>query len=522
MNLKTGNEVEVLIDTLAFGGEGVGRIQIDEKAFTVFVEDVAPGDRVLAQITQRKRNFARGFVKKILEPSALRIEPRCRHFGTSFTADGQPDLGKNCGGCTLQFVNYDQQLRFKEQQVRDAILRIGGVKDDLVLPIIGPADPWFYRNKMEFSFQVDSRAETYAHGHAAMRTKFELGLHLRGRHYDVTRLEECFLMAPYVGELVSSASKFFQKLLIEGTLPDMDSQKNSGFKLCSLTIREGKNTGERMLILTAENFAMEKWPDSAGGLLGEISCDFLRDFQKWACDFFAGKKLALDSLYFINVRNQTGRPKTSTEHLLYGKPTILEELRAGTDAGARGQAHEHTPTRKLQFQISPTAFFQPNTRQAEILYAKALEAAALTGTEIVYDLFCGTGTIGIFCARNAHRVYGIELNASAIENARVNAALNSISNIEFLVGDVGKHLPKIADKPDVIIVDPPRGGLEPKVVEKTMTLNPRRIVYVSCNPATLARDIKLFGKNFRLISVQPVDMFPQTYHIENVALLIAN
>jgi 23S rRNA (uracil1939-C5)-methyltransferase len=464
-SLRVGDELELTIETLAFGGEGVAKIPFNGKFFTVFVEDVVPGDRVKVRITRKKSKWARGFVKELLKPSDLRLQPRCKHFGSDFARDGKPNLSKNCGGCAWQFLSYDQQLLYKERQVREAIRHLGGIENEVVLPIIGMKEPWFYRNKMEFSFSRSQSGE------------ITLGLHLKRRHYDVTELEECFLLAPYVGELVQGVRHFFQGLQID---PEI--------KLESLTVREGKNTGEIMLILSAEG-RDKKIVDA---------------FSAWALDFFSKNNLKLTSLYFINIHNKPGKPKLLSDELLYGKPTIREELRL--EGG-----------RALSFQISPLAFFQPNTSQAQVLYQKALEAAALSGNEIVYDLFCGTGTIGLFCTKQARKVYGIDINVSAIENARLNATANGITNIEFLAGDTDKNLSKITEKPDVVMVDPPRNGLEPKVVEKIIELAPQRIVYVSCNPSTLARDIKLFSNRYELQSVQPVDMFPQTYHIENVA-----
>lgn len=475
--MKVGVELTLLIESLAFGGEGVSRVELDPlpgttkpRSLVVFVEDVVPEDKVLVRIVRKKRNFARAVVLKVLEPSRLRIQPRCRHFG--MVERGSLQKIKGCGGCVWQFLEYAKQLEFKEQQVKDAMQRIGGVSPEIVRPILG-GESWFYRNKMEFSFAMQPDG------------KLDLGLHMRHRHYDLVELTECFLLEPYVGSLVTFVRGFFQKLVVSGTLdPELTLQ--------SFTVRQAKNTGQMMLIISAEN--------------GQEN--FMKEFSQAVRTFLQDQELT--SLYFVHVHNKKGTPKRFEEKLIDGAATITETL-----ALPQGKS--------LQFEISPLAFFQPNTKQAQLLYAKALEAAGLTGKEIVFDLFCGTGTIGLFCAGQAGKVYGIELNASAIENARQNAALNHITNVEFFVGDVQKMLETLPTNPDVVIVDPPRNGLAPKTIDTISEMKPKRLVYVSCNPTSLARDAALFAKTgYQLQSVQPVDMFPQTYHIENVALFIAS
>jgi len=450
------------VESLAFGGEGIARVQREDKSMVVFLENVVPGDLVKARIIKKKRNFARAAVVEILKPSDVRIQPRCPYFSR---------LGMiGCGGCTWQFLDVTHQLKIKEQQVRDALQRTGKIQDDVVLPAIG-GEAWYYRNKMEFSF---------SHTPAGV---LSLGFHLKRRHYDLVELEECFLLEPFAGEMVSAVRSFFQKLTAENALdPEM--------KLLSFTIRVGKYSGQIMLIISAEN--------------GEEH--FMEAFKKEMLKFCSDKKLSLASLFFLHVINRKGRPKRFVENLVYGSPVIEEKL-------CLPSGH------MLRFEISPQAFFQPNTKQAEILYSKAMEAAGLTGHEIVFDLYCGTGTIGLFCAQLSKKVYGIELNASAIANANSNAKLNAITNSEFIVGDVQNVLSDLPKNPDVVMVDPPRNGLAPKVIETLLALVTPRIVYISCNPVALARDASLLSKgNYYLESVQPVDMFPQTYHIENVAL----
>lgn len=510
--MKKGDILQLAISSLAFGGSGIGRVMIDEKPFTIFVEDTVPGDVVKVRIGTKKKKYAYGYVVSFVERSSQRVVPHCRHFG-SFDENGVRKPA--CGGCALQFLSYEDQLKIKEQHVRDAITRIGGLAEGLVKPIIGVKEPWFYRNKMEFSFSFNREG------------RLDLGLHLRRMHHDVIELQECFLMNSYIGELVQTIREFFRGMKIQPP-----SAENREAALKSLIVREGKYTGEIMVNLVMEN--------------GEEIPEFIEPFEKLVIDFFqsghfqaitratamhgsgfsrsSAPKLA--SLYFTNIINRKGSPKKLIEKNLWGDPVIHDLL--------------HLPNgHPLHFQISPQAFFQPNTCQAEVLYKEALKAAQLSGQETVFDLFCGAGTIGIFCSSFTKRVVGIELNESAIENARHNAKLNNIENIEFFVGDVGKLLSQFQNdphrivsrhnsqknsgvqlQPDIIIVDPPRNGLEEKVVDQVAAFSPKRIVYVSCSPPSLARDLKLFQqKNYQTLSVQPADMFPQTYHIECVAAL---
>ena len=480
--MKSGDIIELSIDSIAFGGAGVGRYfdpGVDpasgtgpSKGMAVFVEDTVPGDKLRVRIGSKKRNYAIGYAEEFLQKSPGRIEPRCKHFGT-------------CGGCSLQYLPYEQQLRIKEQQVRDAMKRIGGFDEEVVVPIIGCKEPWFYRNKMEFSF---SRTPGTEHEQG----KLCLGLHVRRRHHDVTELEECFLQGSYIGEFVLRLRDFFRKM-------DADGRIVAGMKPVSLVVREGKRTGEILVNLIFENGE----PDFLDGFVKEIQ---VQGFPKKS----PVQKIA--AIYFTNITNVKGSPKSVTEKLLWGENVIREELQM--ENGVR-----------LKFEISPQAFFQPNTLQAELLYGEVLKAASLSEKEVVYDLYCGAGTIGIFCSHASKKVLGIEMNESAVKNARANADLNGINNIEFVWGDVGNILDGLteqnsSERPDVIIVDPPRNGLDPKALDLTAQFSAGRIVYVSCNPTTLARDLQLFTKTgYKLLRVQPVDMFPHTYHIECVAVL---
>jgi 23S rRNA (uracil1939-C5)-methyltransferase len=496
--LKKGDIIDLGIDSLAFGGEGIGRYKSGDQALVVFVEDVVPGDVIRARIGTKKKSFARGYVLDFIKKAPNRILPQCKHFG-------------QCGGCALQFLAYEDQLKIKEQHVRDAIKRIGGFDEKIVLPIIGCAEPWYYRNKMEFSFSTNKEG------------KLGFGLHIKRMHHDLIELEECFLMNSYIGNLVKMLRDFFRENF-------NNDQLEAGTVLKSLVVREGKHSGEIMINLIVENgeplflnkfaniladfFARDNFsrdPSGKGAPEKSASAERPSDFLGERGPAGSRGKLSLakklTSIYFTNIQNKKGSPKLIEEKLLWGEPVIHEYL-------------ELENGNRLKFEISPQAFFQPNTKQAEVLYREALKAAGLTGKEIVFDLYCGAGTIGMFCAHAAKKVYGIELNESAVKNARANSQINSIENIEFICGDVAKTLDELKEKPNVIIIDPPRGGLDPKAVELTAAFKAERIVYVSCNPTTQARDLALLTKTgYKLLSVQPVDMFPQTYHIESIAML---
>ncbi len=460
MKFKKGQSLTVTIDRLVYGGEGIA----SDVGFKIFVPDTAPGDQALVQIRRVKSSYAEGVVKEIVKPSPLRITPRCKHFSV-------------CGGCKWQFLAYEEQLKVKEDQVRDSVERLGGLNGDLVLPIVGNDSPWLYRNKMEFSFGLGKNGET------------QLGFYPPGFHFEVFDLEECFLQSEWSTEVVQKVRAF----AIEHKIPVYNSHNHEGL-LKTLTVREGKNTGERMIVLTT----------STG--LFEDKDAFI--------ELFAEDK-SVTSLYWNSVYQIPGQPTWTEQNLLAGKESLTEVL--VLENGDR-----------LEFDILPQAFFQTNTLQAQKLYSLALEAAGLTGQEIVYDLYCGTGTIGLFCAHKAKQVLGIEINESAVESAQSNALKNDIKNIRFYLGSVEQRLNELANlgedsRPDIVIVDPPRAGLGEKVVNDCVAFGAAKIVYVSCNPTTMARDLKQFAElGYTTKSVQPVDMFPQTHHIECVCLLTKN
>lgn len=453
--LKKYQRINLKIEKLAFGGDGIAKLD----KMVVFVKGVVPGDEVEAEIFKIKKNYGEAKVLRIIKNSALRIKPKCKHFGV-------------CGGCKMQSLAYKNQLKIKEDQVKDTLQHIGGLKVK-VSPIIGCKNPWFYRNKMEFSFGKDENEN------------FALGLHPAGEYYNVFNLEECFLQSNYCAFLVNTIRRF----AVEKKLKPY--HKNTGL-LRSLYIREGKHTGEIMinLVISDENFP--QWKEFKDFILEKSEKPLAKDNKK------------IISIYLTKTYVEKGKRTLIDEFLTYGNPTLNEYLYINKKEF-------------LKFQIGPQSFFQPNTVQAEILYHEVLKAASLTSKELVFDLFCGTGTIGLFCASSCERVISVDCDKVAISNANQNAKLNNISNVVFFADDIGRALRKIKEKPDIIIVDPPRAGLAKKHLEKIVKFKARKIVYVSCNPTTLARDLKFLTENgYSVKNVQPVDMFPHTHHVEVV------
>ena len=447
--VRMGEEVELRIDSLAYGGNGVGR----HDGFVVFVRGGLPGDRVRARVTKVKRGFAEARAESVLEPTPFRVEAPCRHFGT-------------CGGCRFQDLAYEVQLAQKEQQVRDALMRIGRIADPPLEPIVPATSLYGYRNKLEYSFTNGENG-------------LDLGFHRAGRWDEVIGIEECLLTTEF-GNAVRLAVRDWAR---EEQLEPYDQATGKGY-LRHLVVREGRNTGQALVVLvTAPGERFE-----AGYLV-----DVLRRFPEvrsihWAINDAPAEQTNLPTL------------------LLWGDAAIEEEILG------------------LRFRLRPSAFLQTNTEMAEQLYALAREFAGLTGGENVFDLYCGTGTIGLALAPDAGSVWGLEISEEAVACAIENAELNGIENAQFFAGNVGQTLEELVEKagtPDVVVVDPPRAGLAGKALRRTGALAARRIVYVSCNPTTLASDVQVLRDDYgyELVRCRPVDMFPHTPHVESVSLL---
>jgi len=462
MTLKKGQLVEVEISSIAFGGRGIGKYD----GITCFVENTMPGDKVTASLTRIKSNFLEAQLVEIISPSKDRCTPKCKYFGT-------------CGGCQLQFMPYEKQLELKEQQVKDAFERIGKIKDVKFSKIIGSENIYYYRNKMEFSFGYDANM------------KFALGMHLPNRRFDILDLHECHLESEFSAKIVNKTRDFFA----EKHLPPFKYTNGSGF-LKALYVREGKRTNEVMInIVTSDNL-----PENAEKIMKDysdvLSSDEMKDSEK-----------KITSIYWTMIIAKKGVRKTSKEFLLYGNKSLTEKMIL-----ENGE--------EMIFEILPQAFFQVNTFQAEVLYSQVVRMATNKPQKTIFDLFCGTGTIGLFLAKHAEQVYGIELVEDAVKVARENALKNKTFNIDFFTGDVDALLKDLKEPPSLIVIDPPRIGITEKTTKLINDFSPHQLIYVSCNPTTLARDCAwLLEYGYKIKEIQPVDMFPHTYHIECVALL---
>jgi len=470
IDLKKGAELELNVESLAFGAKGVSRLN----GYVVFVEEALPGQRVLAQIIKKKKGYAEARPLAIIRQSPNFIEPRCRHF-------------EDCGGCLLQNLDYQIQLNSKQQQVKELLEHLGGLPVPPVLPVIGSPEIFFYRNKMEFSFSRQrwlTRAEI-AGNDVKLSKNFALGLHARNRYDKTLAIEECHLQSPQSNQILVAVRDFTSQ---HHLLP-YTTFGHTGFWRF-LVIREGKKTGEVMVnIVTADT------PEGREAV------------QQLAAKLLA--KFPQITTIVHNLNRSKAQIATGEEELILRGPGYIRE-RIGL----------------FTFQISANSFFQTNTAGAEKLYTVAREFAALTGQETVYDLYCGAGTISIFVAQRAKQVVGFEIVPPAIHDAGVNCRLNNVTNCVFVQGDLKDELAQTPlltrrwGKPEVVIIDPPRAGMHPKVVQKVIELSPRRIVYVSCNPSTFSRDVKeLSTRGYTLTKAQPVDMFPHTSHIEVVGAL---
>lgn len=466
---KKGDLLEgIRIETMAAEGKTLARIN----GQVIFLTGGAPGDVVDAELTKIKRAFLEGRVTHIVEKSPNRTEPFCSHFGS-------------CGGCSWQHINYPTQLQYKHQQVIDHLERIGGLTLPAVSPILGCAQDRLYRNKLDFTFTAnrwltrDEFAEGKTFGEPG------LGYHIPRMYDKVFDVMECFLQPT-----PSNAIRLEVKAVAQREqIPFFDLRKQIGF-LRTLTIRTA-NTGEVMVIL-------------------QVTFDKMEWIEK-ILETLAAKFPEITSFFYV-INGKRNDTFADLDMVCWrGQPYITEHMQKPDGSGV------------LKYRIGPKSFYQTNSAQAERLYQAAWEMADLRGDEHVYDLYTGTGTIANYVAANAREVIGIEYVEAAIEDAKVNAQLNNITNTKFFAGDMKDMLNdaflETHGRPDVVITDPPRAGMHDDVCKVLLEAAPPRIVYVSCNPATQARDLKVFADRYAITAVQPVDMFPQTVHVENVVRL---
>lgn len=465
MALKKGSVVELDIESTAFKGKGIAKVD----GLAVFVPGTAPGDKIKAMITRKKKSFREAKMLELIEPSPVRVEPVCTHADT-------------CGGCTWQHIPYEKQVEYKEQHVRDHIERIAHLSPGIVQPIIPCDTPLYYRNKMEYSFGTRRwlSEEEIQKDEFVDDSGFAAGLHAPGRYDKILNLKECHLQEKISYRLLD----FVRNYCIENNIEAFNTHKNEGF-MRHLVIRTSDYTDDLMVNLVTyrnEPETVQQLTDSLLEAFPEIT---------------------------TVVNNVNDQPNPTAigrfEHVLHGPGYIVDKIG------------------KHSFKIHANAFFQTNTKQAEKLYEVAREYTELDNGGHLFDLYCGVGTLSLFMADKADKVTGIELVEVAIENARYNARENSVDNAEFVLGDMkdtfNEQFLEKNGSPDCVITDPPRSGMHPDVVKQLANLDLEKLVYVSCNPSTMARDLKILKDEYIVESVQPVDMFPQTYHIEAVAKL---
>jgi 23S rRNA (uracil1939-C5)-methyltransferase len=450
---KPGDILDLDVTALAYGGRGIAR----HDDFVVFVRGALPGDRVRAQITKRRPRHAEARAVELLRPSAERVPPRCRHAA-------------ECGGCGWQALAYERQLEVKQSQVVEALIRLGGLDDFVLEPILGMEDPWRYRNKMEFSFGLD-------------QSRLVLGLHRKGSWREIVEIDDCLLASERMNAARAAVAEASRELGLEA----YDRGRDGGGLLRHLVIREGRAGGDLLMNL----YVHHRFPEEQA--LAEA----------------VAARCAPTSFGVTVNATPADAAVGDGPHMLFGPPSLRERL-AGID-----------------LRVPATAFLQTNTAMTDRLYETAAEFAALAPDQRAVDLYCGIGSFSLRLAADAAHVTGIELQPEAVEAARANADLNGAAHAAFFAGDVRRLLkqPSAVEldpdgaPPAVVAVDPPRAGLARKALQRAAALGAPRFVYISCNPTTLAGNgAELAELGYRLTRVQPVDMFPHTHHVETVAL----
>lgn len=455
------NDVEIL--DVAAEGNSIARVN----DMVVFIPFGAPGDVADVKIDRKKRNYAEGHIEKLTKPSEIRVEPRCEHFTL-------------CGGCRWQHLPYEFQLKCKQKQVEDALQRIAKIPYPEIMPILGSESIWEYRNKMEYTFS-NKKWLTFAQLRSGEEfpERRAAGFHIPGAFDKVLDINRCHLQ----DDLGNRLRLFVKQFGMDNDYSFYDLREQHGL-LRTMMIRIA-STGEVMTVMVFGENNEEK----ISTLMNAIATEFPE----------------ITSLSYV-VNTKVNDTIGDQEIILFKGREYIEEA-----------------MENLRFRVGPKSFYQTNSRQAYRLYSVARDFAKLTGDELVYDLYTGTGTIACFIASNARHVIGIEYVPEAIDDAKINAEVNNLNNTEFYAGDMKNVLTAdfIAShgRPDVMVVDPPRAGMHEDVVKVILDASPSRIVYVSCNPATQARDLALLHEKYDIEAVQPVDMFPHTQHVENVVAL---
>jgi len=463
---RKGELFEIEITDLAFGAKGIARTD----DFVWFINRALPGQNIVARAGRIKKAYGEARLMEVLSPAPDQIDPPCPYFGI-------------CGGCQMQHWKYEKQVEAKARQVKDILQRIGSIPDPPMLKAIGADNLYAYRNKMEFTFS--DRRWLLQDDPMEKPVDFALGLHAPGCYDKVLDLDACLLQSEINNAILREVKQF----TMESGLPPYNLRTHEGFWRF-LILREGQQTGQYMVHLVTSGQFEPEGLDAVNHL-----CKLLTDQHPELFTFIHG------------ISDNIGQvARSETERILHGPGHISEKIYG------------------LEFEISPAAFFQTNTVQAEILFHFIVELADFKGTETVFDLYCGTGAIGLALADKVNQVIGVEVIESAVNDARRNAERNGIENATFVLADMKDALrdqPVIQELgvPDVLILDPPRGGTHPKTIEDVLNLKAPKVIYVSCNPPMLAKDLQSLSSAYTLKKVQPVDLFPHTKHIEVVALL---
>lgn len=463
--------VSASINSYSSKGKGIGIFEKNQKENSIEIPYTIAGEKILASVERKKKGIYKGKMEEILLPSPHRIHSKCVHFGI-------------CGGCSWQHIAYEEQIRIKETKITSLFTPFLN-NLSILYPIIQSNPSWQYRNKMEFSFSADKEGKKF------------LGLVMEGSKGKVLNLQECHLVNPWMVQALKVVKSWWEDSGLEAYHP----YKNTG-SLRTITLREGMRTADRMVILHVSGN-----PDYS---LKKIHLN----------NFIASLRKEVEpeqaSLSIILKIQQIAKGKRTQfyEMILYGPDTIREKIQIELSENA---------SFSFDFKISPSAFFQPNTSLAEMICRRAFQMTEISKNDIVYDLYCGSGMLGICAAKFARQVVGIEMIPESVLDARENAKWNAIENISIYEGDVGKILAseklKNTPKPDIVIVDPPRAGLDSRAIENILQLAARRLIYISCNPSTQAENMqKLFAK-YEIASMQPIDQFPQTSHVENIVVM---
>ncbi len=459
MIIKRGLQTEVEISDVAFGGRGLVRLD----GMAVFVDQTVPGDRAIIRIVRKKKNYAEARVIDLIQSSPDRIIAPCEYSGF-------------CGGCKWQFLKYEQQLIYKRQHVLDSLEHIGRIKDTLVHDTIPSELIFGYRNKMEFSCSDRRWLLPHELGQADVDIGFALGLHVPGTFHKVIDTRECLLQPNLGNHLMDEVRTFIRS----------SDQPVYGLR---------SHIGYWRFLVLRHSVAHDRW------MVNIVTAEDRRESVQPLADRLRDRYPKVVSIINNITSRKAGVAVGDVEYTLAGSDIISDKIDG------------------FEFEISANSFFQTNTRGAALLFKIVEKYAGLSGSETVLDLYSGTGTIPILLSEHSKAVTGIEIVESAVDDAEKNCRKNGISNCKFIRGDIRKCLSQIEQRPDVLIIDPPRAGMHKDVVKQVLELGAGRLVYVSCNPATMARDLELMQETYHLEEVQPVDMFPHTYHVEAVGKL---